>query len=588
MLKSRHAEPAYGSSAGKVAKAVERNCPACGMAQPQIRARCYNCNASLEQAPVVSKEAPPADSAPAEKPKRRTDLWSDAYTPRPEMTPKLPPPDALKGGRAPEAAPASASAAADPSPEGGDSANPHTGRILRGSALAADAASFAPPPAKLRSRGSSGDPSSIAPKTQRLGPGEVPHTPGAAPRPGSGLTPQAMPRPTSGLTPQALPRPTSGLTPAAQPRPPRPSGERPALAPPPGDPPTRAITPPGGVPLERKRTGPVAVPSPADAAAPRTRPPTGQFPTRPEPEKRGGDTVVLRPGEGLTLDQVTAAITQANEAAKNRAKLTPSEIEAIARSYLEEQSAADPMAAPDAAAEPSGTPAITAGYSTPAPGGSAQHYLIAQVLGEPVMLSRDQPVRIGRAETNEIVFPLTQISRVHSEIRWDQATSGFVVVDRNSTNGTFVNGKPVKRRRLADGDKVSVGPFTIVYRSSNATLPPSQRSRPGEDTEVVKSGSLSGDLEEVPLPDVLRFIETLKKTGEVALLSGTGDRGTLYVRDGQPVHAEFKDLIGMPAAVAILRLRKGSFRFAAKPVQVERATVTTTLASLLKDAAAPA
>ena len=164
-------------------------------------------------------------------------------------------------------------------------------------------------------------------------------------------------------------------------------------------------------------------------------------------------------------------------------------------------------------------------------------------------------------------------------------TSGFVVIDHSSTNGTFVNGKPVKRRRLTDGDRITVGPFTIVYRASTVPLTGTARMRTGDDTEVVKSGSLSGDLEEMPLPDVLRFMESLKKTGELAVLSATGERGTLYVREGQPIHAEFRDQIGIPAALTILRTRKGSFRFASKPVQVERATVMASLGLLLKDAA---
>jgi hypothetical protein len=116
-------------------------------------------------------------------------------------------------------------------------------------------------------------------------------------------------------------------------------------------------------------------------------------------------------------------------------------------------------------------------------------------------------------------------------------------------------------------------------------MPLAGRARTGEDPAVVKSGALSGDLEEMPLPDVLRFIESLRKTGEVAVVAATGERGILYCREGQPIHAEWRDQIGIPAAIAMLKTRAGTFRFATKPVNVERATVMVSLTLLLKDAA---
>jgi pSer/pThr/pTyr-binding forkhead associated (FHA) protein len=38
-----------------------------------------------------------------------------------------------------------------------------------------------------------------------------------------------------------------------------------------------------------------------------------------------------------------------------------------------------------------------------------------------------------------------------------------VIVDLGSTNGTFVNGEPVQRLRLCDGDTVQIGATRLVF-----------------------------------------------------------------------------------------------------------------------------
>jgi pSer/pThr/pTyr-binding forkhead associated (FHA) protein len=40
---------------------------------------------------------------------------------------------------------------------------------------------------------------------------------------------------------------------------------------------------------------------------------------------------------------------------------------------------------------------------------------------------------------------------------------GWAIVDLGSTNGTRVNGEPVERRRLRDGDVIEIGLVRLVY-----------------------------------------------------------------------------------------------------------------------------
>jgi ABC-type multidrug transport system ATPase subunit/pSer/pThr/pTyr-binding forkhead associated (FHA) protein len=66
-------------------------------------------------------------------------------------------------------------------------------------------------------------------------------------------------------------------------------------------------------------------------------------------------------------------------------------------------------------------------------------------------------VRLGRAPTNTVAFPAEAIvSAQHCKIV--RLEDGFVLVDLESTNGTFVNGRPVRRARLKAGDLIELGP----------------------------------------------------------------------------------------------------------------------------------
>ena len=76
----------------------------------------------------------------------------------------------------------------------------------------------------------------------------------------------------------------------------------------------------------------------------------------------------------------------------------------------------------------------------------------------------DEPVVIGRLSSCDISIGDPQVSRRHAEVRRD--AEGFHVFDLGSTNGTVVNGAPVRERRLSDGDELKIGPATIRFESS--------------------------------------------------------------------------------------------------------------------------
>jgi ABC transport system ATP-binding/permease protein len=67
-------------------------------------------------------------------------------------------------------------------------------------------------------------------------------------------------------------------------------------------------------------------------------------------------------------------------------------------------------------------------------------------------------ITIGRDCGNSLHLSHPLVSRFHAVAR-RSVTGGFSIEDLGSTNGTFVNGKPVRRTQIADGDIVHVGPY---------------------------------------------------------------------------------------------------------------------------------
>jgi len=73
----------------------------------------------------------------------------------------------------------------------------------------------------------------------------------------------------------------------------------------------------------------------------------------------------------------------------------------------------------------------------------------------------EQPVGIGRGVRNEIRILDNEVSRQHASIHY--ADGKYVLSDRNSSNGTSVNGAPVRVRELRNGDQVQVGRSVLLF-----------------------------------------------------------------------------------------------------------------------------
>lgn len=68
---------------------------------------------------------------------------------------------------------------------------------------------------------------------------------------------------------------------------------------------------------------------------------------------------------------------------------------------------------------------------------------------------------LGREDGNGIVISSDQASRRHARIL--VVAGGHVLQDLDSTNGTFVNSKPVKEQQLRHGDVVRIASTVMKY-----------------------------------------------------------------------------------------------------------------------------
>lgn len=71
----------------------------------------------------------------------------------------------------------------------------------------------------------------------------------------------------------------------------------------------------------------------------------------------------------------------------------------------------------------------------------------------------DAPIVVGRSRDCDITLADGNVSRRHAELA--RGPEGFVIRDLESTNGTLVNGRRVRRATVGAGDDITVGTTTL-------------------------------------------------------------------------------------------------------------------------------
>jgi pSer/pThr/pTyr-binding forkhead associated (FHA) protein len=199
----------------------------------------------------------------------------------------------------------------------------------------------------------------------------------------------------------------------------------------------------------------------------------------------------------------------------------------------------------------------------------------------PLRLPTDGPLVIGRSRSCQLRLPSGDASRRHAEIL--ATADGYQLRDLGSTNGTFVNGEPVKDRLLRPGDRIEIAGSSITF-CQIAANPAVVDTNLGEAKTIlvdrpVAAEVFRGELSEIPAFAVLQTLELGYKTGALQFDSADGE-GRLWLSKGRPVHAEAKALTGFDAAIALVHTESGRFSFepdSAPPEYTIEASVTELL-----------
>jgi hypothetical protein len=139
--------------------------------------------------------------------------------------------------------------------------------------------------------------------------------------------------------------------------------------------------------------------------------------------------------------------------------------------------------------------------------------LIDGVVSREIELTKDRTT-VGRRPYNDIVIDDLTVSGEHAVLQME--ADEVYVEDLNSTNGTYVNGKIVRKQRLQDGDMVEFGKYQLKFVKAaplESVLPAGLATDVGAPvlfSGVIKvvSGALAG--RELPLT---KMVTTIGKPG---------------------------------------------------------------------------
>lgn len=211
-------------------------------------------------------------------------------------------------------------------------------------------------------------------------------------------------------------------------------------------------------------------------------------------------------------------------------------------------------------------------------------YAFVPVNGNLIVLQPGEVFTFGRGDNCDLKIDSKTVSRRHARVHWagvDPPTPELV--DLESKNGITVNGVPVQRKVLEDGDEVAIGPFTATLRvlSANDEL----RKQINVDrlgATMISTRRLAGEIKLVPPPWLLGQLERLRESGTLSVQRGD-DRGYVSLISGVAIAAGWNDeLTGADAIRAVVRLQEGRFVFNPRADATPQA-ITQSLADLLAE-----
>lgn len=185
----------------------------------------------------------------------------------------------------------------------------------------------------------------------------------------------------------------------------------------------------------------------------------------------------------------------------------------------------------------------------------ALRFISGKYQGGEFPLSENKEIIVGRSSELDMVLVEDMVSRRHARIVC--GAQQIAIEDLGSTNGTFVNGEKIKRAILKEGDRVLIGTSILKVVATDpaaASGPRVPRSGDSGSTQrATQARTMSGSIDEIPLPDLLQLFGTSKKSG-VLIVRSEGDVGKIYMRKGMVYFASINDVDDIPALKSIYRI----------------------------------
>ena len=99
---------------------------------------------------------------------------------------------------------------------------------------------------------------------------------------------------------------------------------------------------------------------------------------------------------------------------------------------------------------------------------SFQQQGIFLIINKQIVPLKRRVTTLGRQLENDIVFHEECLSRFHAEIVYEQGS--YVLYDKQSTSGTYVNSRKIDRCVLNSGDLISLANISMMFVDNNPKI----------------------------------------------------------------------------------------------------------------------
>ena len=172
-----------------------------------------------------------------------------------------------------------------------------------------------------------------------------------------------------------------------------------------------------------------------------------------------------------------------------------------------------------------------------------------------VQLTKDKTT-LGRRPYNDIVIDNLAVSGEHAVLQ--MVGQDVYIEDQNSTNGTYINGRAIKKQLLQHNDTIEIGKYKIKYLVED--------SADYEKTMILKPGQNPAGMQGRPTAPTMP--SSFPPSGFGGLAAGTVPQASIRVLSGaaagrEVVLTKVVTTVGKPGVqVASITKRPGGYVFA--------------------------